>query len=81
MSLIAEDIHVSYGRREALRGVSLTAQPGEVKGRQRRLGQPRQLEEHRVGAAKRLPRMAQDLPGEDVGMRRVHDDEAAQQRR
>lgn len=30
MSLIAEDIRVSYGRREALRGVSLTAQAGEV---------------------------------------------------
>jgi len=30
MSLIAEDIRVSYGRRTALRGVSLTARPGEV---------------------------------------------------
>jgi len=30
MSLIAEDIRVSYGQREALRGVSLTAQSGEV---------------------------------------------------
>lgn len=30
MSLNAENIHVSYGRREALRGVSLNALPGEV---------------------------------------------------
>ncbi|MEI4262159.1 heme ABC transporter ATP-binding protein [Roseovarius sp. D0-M9] len=30
MSLIAEDIRVSYGGREALSGVNLTAQPGEV---------------------------------------------------
>ena len=30
MSLIAEDIRVSYGTREALRGVSLSALPGEV---------------------------------------------------
>ena len=30
MSLIAEDIRVSYGKRDALRGVSLMAQPGEV---------------------------------------------------
>lgn len=30
MSLIAEDIRVSYGKHEALRGVSLTALPGEV---------------------------------------------------
>ncbi|SDY78980.1 heme ABC transporter ATP-binding protein [Citreimonas salinaria] len=30
MSLIAEDIRVSYGRHEALRGVSLAARPGEV---------------------------------------------------
>lgn len=30
MSLIAEDICVSYGKREALCGVSLSAQPGEV---------------------------------------------------
>lgn len=30
MSLIAEDIRVSYGRREVLRGVGLTALPGEV---------------------------------------------------
>ncbi|SMC82279.1 heme ABC transporter ATP-binding protein [Primorskyibacter flagellatus] len=30
MSLIAENIRVSYGKREALRGVGLTALPGEV---------------------------------------------------
>lgn len=30
MSLIAENIRVSYGKREALRGVDLTALPGEV---------------------------------------------------
>ena len=30
MSLIAKNIRVSYGKREALRGVNLTAQPGEV---------------------------------------------------
>ncbi|MCM2562018.1 heme ABC transporter ATP-binding protein [Lutimaribacter sp. EGI FJ00015] len=30
MSLVAQDIHVSYGQRVALRGVSLTARPGEV---------------------------------------------------
>lgn len=30
MTLVAENIRVRYGRREALRGVSLTAEPGEV---------------------------------------------------
>jgi iron complex transport system ATP-binding protein len=30
VSLVAENIRVSYGRRDALRGVSLTAQPGDV---------------------------------------------------
>jgi iron complex transport system ATP-binding protein len=30
MSFVATDIHVSYGRRRALRGVSLAAAPGEI---------------------------------------------------